>query len=69
MTYKLTNISGSQIVCDLSIKGETLRLNNGQSETIEDTKITPHIKNLIDKGLILSVQVSETKTKKKTTKK
>lgn len=68
MSYKLTNISGGQIVCDLN-KGKTLRLNNKQSETIKDTEMTPHISNLIAKGLILSVQVSETKTVKKTTKK
>ena len=69
MSYNLTNISGGQIVCDLAVKGKTLRLNNRQSKTIKDTEITPHIMNMIDKGLILSVQVLETKTTKKTTKK
>ena len=69
MSYKLTNISGGQIVCDLAIKGKTLRLNNKQSQTIKDNEITPHIENLVNKGLILSEKVSEeTKvTTKKTT--
>lgn len=59
MSYKLTNISGGQIVCDLAVEGKTLRLNNRQSKTIKDTEITPHIKNLVSKGLILSDQVSK----------
>lgn len=57
MSYKLTNISGGLIVCDLAVVGKTLRLNNKQSETIKDTEITPHIKNLVEKGLILSEEV------------
>lgn len=57
MSYKLTNISGGLIVCDLAVVGKTLRLNNKQSETIKDTEITPHIKNLVVKGLILSEEV------------
>ena len=66
MSYKLTNISGGQIVCDLAVEGSTLRLDNKQTKTIKDTEITPHIRNLVSKGLILSDQVSvETKTKKK----
>ena len=66
MSYVLTNISGGQIVCDLAVKGKTLRLDIKQTKTIKDTEITPHIKNLVSKGLILSDQVSlETKNKKK----
>ena len=69
MSVKLTNISGGQIVCDLAVDG-TLRLNNKKSKTIKDTEITPHITNLVKKGLILSEQVSqETKTNKKSTQK
>lgn len=65
---KLTNISGGQIVCDLAVKGKTLRLNNRQTETIKDTEITPHIENLVTKGLMLSEVLVETKmTKKKST--
>ena len=64
MSYKLKNISGGQIVCDLAIKGKTLRLNNKQTATIKDTEITPHINNLIAKGLILGEKTVETKTKK-----
>ena len=69
MSYKLTNISGGQIVCDLAIVGKTLRLNNKQSKTIKDTEITPHIKNLVDKRLMLCEQVSveTTKSTKKVT--
>lgn len=59
MSYKLTNKSGGQIVCDLAVEGKTLRLNNKQSKTIKDTEITPHIKNLVSKGLILSEEVKE----------
>ena len=69
MSYKLTNNSGGQIVCDLNGDKKTLRLNNKQSTTIKDTEITPHIKNLVSKGLILSEEVSvkdTTKTKKTT---
>ena len=67
MSYKLTNISGGQIVCDLAVQGKTLRLNNKQSTTIKDNEITPHIKRLIDKGLILSEEVIKPQTTKKTT--
>lgn len=71
MSYNLTNISGSQIVCDLAVKGKTLRLNNKQTETIKENEITPHIRNLMNKGLILikEVHTSEPKAIKKTTKK
>lgn len=67
MSYKLTNISGGQIVCDLAVQGKTLRLNNKQSKTIKETEITPHIKNLVSKGLILSEGVSQPQVTKKTT--
>lgn len=69
--YKLTNISGGQIVCDLAVEGETLRLDNKKSETIRESKITPHINNLVEKKLILMEEVSipETKTTKNTAKK
>ena len=69
MSLKLTNISGGQIVCDLATKGKTLRLDNKQSQTIKDNEITPHINNLINKGLILSEEVLDTKTKKNTVSK
>lgn len=67
MSYKLTNISGGQIVCDLAVKGKTLRLNNKQTKTIKDTEITPHIKNLVSKGLILSEEVTQPHVTKKST--
>lgn len=65
MSVKLTNISGGQIVCDLADEGKTLRLDNKKSKTIKDTEITPHIKNLVIKGLILSEEVSQPQTVKK----
>ena len=70
MSYKLTNISGGQIVCDLAVKGKTLRLDNKQSTTIKDTEITPHIKNNVALGLILSehFEAKTTKATKTTTK-
>ena len=63
MSYKLTNISGGQIVCDLAVGGKSLRLNNKQSMTIKDNEITPHIHNLVSKGLILKQNVSIPETK------
>ena len=66
MSYKLTNISGGQIVCDLAVEGKTLRLNNKQTETIKDTEMTSHIENLVKKGLMMSEYISvETKSNKK----
>lgn len=67
MSYKLTNISGGQIVCDLAVQGKTLRLNNKQTKTIKENEITPHIKNLVSKGLILSEEVIPPQVTKKTT--
>ena len=70
MSYKLTNISCGQIVCDLAQKGSTLRINVRETQTIKDNEITPHIMNLVSKGLILSEEVSkETYSKKKAVKK
>lgn len=69
MSYKLTNNSGGLIVCDLAIKGKTLRLNNKQTKTIKDSEITPHINNLVAKRLILSESIAEKTTKKETIQK
>lgn len=71
MSYRVTNVSGGQLVCDLAVEGKTLRLNNKQDTTIKDNEITQHLKNLESKGLILIEIVSnETKsTKKRTTRK
>ena len=55
--FRLTNISGGQIVCDLVGEDNTLRLDNKQTKTIKDIEITPHINNLVKKGLILSEEV------------
>ena len=65
--FRLTNISGGQIVCDLVGEDNTLRLDNKQTKTIKDIEITPHIKNLVKKGLILSeeVQLEEPNVTKK----
>lgn len=65
MSYKLTNISGGQIVCDTAVEGKTLRLNNRQSDTIKESEITRHIENLESKGLLLIEYIPEKKTKKK----
>lgn len=59
MLYKLTNISGGQIVCDLAQKGSTLRLDDKKTQIVKDSEITPHIKNLVLKGLILSEEIKE----------
>lgn len=45
MSYKLTNISGGQIVCNLA-SGETLRLDNKGTQTIKNTDMTEHLLNL-----------------------
>ena len=65
--FRLTNISGGQIVCDLVGEDNTLRLDNKQTKTIKDIEITPHIKNLVEKCLILSeeVQLEEPNATKK----
>lgn len=65
--FRLTNISGGQIVCDLVGEDNTLRLDNKQTKTIKDIEITPHINNLVKKGLILSeeVQLEEPNATKK----
>lgn len=65
MSYKLTNISGGQIVCDLAVKGKTLRLNNKKTKTIKENEITQHIRNLESKRLILIECVSEKTEKRK----
>ena len=70
MTYKLTNVSGGQIVCDLAVKGKTLRLDNKKSQTVKDNEITPHITNLVNKRLIISEEISaEIHSKKNTVSK
>ena len=67
MSYKLTNVSGGQIVCDLAVKGKTLRLDNKKSQTIQDNEITPHIKGLVQKRLIISEEISAEIHSKKST--
>lgn len=62
MSYKLTNISGGQIVCDLA-SGETLRLDNRQSKVIKDSDITEHIKILESRGYMLCEKSTTRKTK------
>lgn len=70
---KLTNIMGGQLVCDLATEGKTLRLDDRQSETINENEITPHILHLEECELILieevSVETPKEKTKKTTAKK
>lgn len=70
MSYKLTNISGGLIVCDLAVKGKTLRLNNKKSKTIPDNEMTSHIENMAKKRLILMEKLvsNEAKTKKESAK-
>lgn len=68
--FKLTNISGGLLVCDLAGESKTLRLKNRQFTTVEDSEMTPHINRLVDLGLVLSEEVSnETKATKKSTAK
>lgn len=69
MSYKITNISGGQLVCDLAVKGTTLRLDNKKSKTIKDNEITPHIQNMMNKKLVLIEKVEIKSTKKKDTTK
>lgn len=66
MSYKMTNISGGQIVCNL--REGTLRLKNKQSKVIQESQMTKHIDNLGKKGLLLIEQVTlenQTKSAKK----
>lgn len=50
--YRLTNISGGLLVCDLSDK-TSLRLNHKQSAVVSESKLTSHIWNLIENYIIL----------------
>lgn len=60
---QVTNISGGQIVCDLA-GGKTLRINNKESQTINDIEVTPYLKTLESKGLMkMRTLVEEVKTK------
>lgn len=68
MSYKVTNISGGQLVCDLAVEGKTLRLNNKQSETIKDSEITKHLEVLATKGLILLEKIKTRSVHKNTSK-
>ncbi len=67
MSIKLTNVSGGLLVCDLAVKGKTLRLNNKQSKEVSDIEITKHIDNLVSKGLLLKEILPVTKSTKKET--
>lgn len=70
MLYRITNISGGQVVCDTAIKGKTLRLNDKQSETIKDTEMTPYIERQVKTGIFLSeIVLEETKPTKTTVSK
>lgn len=68
MKVTLTNISGGQLVFNLA-DGKTLRLNNKQSDIITESQVTKHIKNLVQKRLLLSkreeVKVVDRQVKKK----
>ena len=54
--YKLTNISGGLLVCDLNTLGKTLRLQHKQSIIIPESEITPHMWNLIVNYIILCTE-------------
>ena len=73
MSFKLTNISGGQIVCDLNVtKGgspKTLRLDNKKSKVIQNTEITNHIENLVSKGLLLKEEIKIKSTQQKSVEK
>lgn len=60
----VTNISGGQLVCDLA-SGKTLRLDNKQTQTINENEVTEYLKTLESRGFIKMKtldKVSETKT-------
>jgi hypothetical protein len=71
---QVTNISGGQIVCDLK-SGATLRINNKQSQTINDNEVTDYLKTLEKKGLMKfktltdeQVEIKKTTSKKSSSK-
>lgn len=70
---KLTNISTGQLVCDLAKIGDkeprTLRLDKKKSIDVEDKEITPHIENLVKKGLLFKESVATQTQTAKTSKK
>lgn len=59
---KITNNSGGQLVCTLK-DGTTLRLNNKKTCYVSNSKITPYITGLSNKGLVF-LEETQTKTKK-----
>lgn len=63
--YRLKNISGSLIVCDLAI-GNTLRLKVGEETVISDSEMTSHLFNQIS-GHTIKVTHFEDKTSLKNT--
>ena len=73
MSFKLTNISGGQIVCDLKVTNggspKTLRLDNKKSKVIQNTEITNHIENLVSKGLLLKEEIKIKSTQQKSVEK
>lgn len=55
---KLTNNTGSLLVCDLA-DGETLRANVRETIEVKEVQMTAHIENLIKSGLVLKEVVPE----------
>ena len=67
MIIKVTNISGGQFVCTLA-SGETLRLDNNASVTLDEKDLTSGMSNAERLHKLLIERVSET-ISKTTTKK
>ena len=62
-SFKITNISGGQIVASLKDPKESFRLNNKCSTVLTEGQMTSHIENLINKGLLVSDEVVKTAKK------
>lgn len=56
--YRVLNISGGQLVCDLG-GGGTLRLDDKEDMNIKDTDMTDHIQHLESLGYIKCTKVAE----------
>ena len=56
--YKITNISGGQLVCTLA-SGDTLRLDCNQSKDVADKEVTPYLQNVANKGIVLLAHVAD----------
>lgn len=62
--YRVTNISGGQLVCTLADGKTTLRLDNKKSEEVSEKNMTPYLRSIEKKKLVKIVQIEDKTTAK-----